>query len=97
MKFEENRAAGWGVREFHNLDPPREGSRPGHIDLGWSSKVVQRGTRESTGRLDDVTVYYHVGRKKRTFRGVQANRILRTVQENRLDSQRPNLTLMAVP
>jgi hypothetical protein len=86
MKFEENRAAGWGVREFHNMDPPREGPRPGHIDLGWSTRVVQRGTRESTGRLDDVTVYYYIGRK-RTFRGAKANRILQTVQENRADAR----------
>jgi hypothetical protein len=86
MKFEENRVAGWGVREFHNMDPPREGPRPGHIDLGWSTRVVQRGTRESTGRLDDVTVYYYIGRK-RTFRGAKANRILQTVQENRADAR----------
>ena len=89
MKFEENRAAGWGVREFHNLEPPRDGRRPGHIDLGWSSKVVQRGTMETTGRLWEVTVYYHVGRKKRVYHGAQANRILRIVQENRVDLQLP--------
>lgn len=84
MRFWENRAAGWGVREFNNIDPPCEGPRPGHIDLGWASKVVQRGTSESTGRLNDVTVYYHVGRR-RTFHGSDAVRILRAVQENRAD------------
>jgi hypothetical protein len=88
MRFEENRAAGWGVREFHNMDPPRPEPRPGHIDLGWSSRVVQEGTRDTTGRLEEVTVYYHVGRK-RTFRGAEANRILRTVQENRADAWVP--------
>jgi hypothetical protein len=87
MRFEENRDAGWGVREFYNLDPPRNGPRPGYIDLGWSSRVVQRGTRGSTGRLDEVTVYYYRGRK-RVFRGEAANRILRVVQENRSDLQR---------
>ena len=87
MRFEENRAAGWGVREFLNVDSPREGPRPGHIDLGWSSRVVQMGTRRSPGILESVTVYYHRGRK-RTFRGPEANRILRVVQENRLDHQR---------
>lgn len=84
MRFEENRAAGWGVREFHNVDPPREGPRPGHVDLGWSSKVVQRGTKETTRRIKDVTVHY-AGGGKRTFRGQEAHRILASVQENRID------------
>jgi hypothetical protein len=82
VRFEEKRDAGWGVREYCNLDPPRDGPRPGHIDLGWSSRVVQRGTKESTGRLHDVTVYY-AGGGKRVFRGAAANRILRSVHENR--------------
>jgi hypothetical protein len=86
VKFVENRGAGWGVREFHNIAPPREGRRPGHIDLGWSSKVVQRGTKESTGRLQDVTVHYRQGGKS-TFGGAEANRILRAVQENRADKE----------
>jgi hypothetical protein len=89
VRFEENRAAGWGVREFLNVDSPREGPRPGHIDLGWSSRVVQRGTKDSTGRLDDVTVHY-AGGGKRVFYGPKANRILRTVQENRSDLQQPH-------
>lgn len=96
MRFEENRAAGWGVREFRNLDPPREGPRPGHIDLGWSLKVVQRGTKETTEQLRDVTVHYHVGRKKRVYRGAEANRILRLVQENRIDRQQPLLAVVPV-
>lgn len=90
MKFEENRDAGWGVREFHNVELPPDGPRPGHIDLGWSSKVVQRGTKETTGRLWDVTVYYQVGRKRRVYHGAEANRILQTVQENRSDRQQPH-------
>ena len=54
MKLEENRDAGWGVREFHNVELPPVAPRPGHIDLRWSSKVVQRGTKETTGRLWDA-------------------------------------------
>jgi hypothetical protein len=84
MRFQEDRAAGWGVRVFHNMDPPLPGPRPGHIDLGWCSRVVQRGTNESTGGLEGVTVHYYAGRK-RTFRGAQADRLLRAVQENRMD------------
>ena len=89
MKFRENRAAGWGVREYHNVELPPDGPRPGHIDPGGSTKVVQRGTKETTGRLWDVTVYYQVGRKRRVYHGAEANRILRTVQENRSDRQQP--------
>lgn len=61
MKAREIRAAGRGVREFHNVELPPEGQRPGHIDLGWSPKVVQRGTEDTTGRLRGVTVHYQVG------------------------------------
>jgi len=49
--------------------------------------VVQKGTKESTGRVDGVTVHYARGRK-RTFRGEQANRILRDVQAARADAER---------
>ena len=87
MRFEENRGAGWGVREFRNTEPPREGRRPGGIDLEWCSKVVQRGTKASTGRLEGVTVHYARGHR-RTFRGERANRILRDVQAHRADAER---------
>jgi hypothetical protein len=83
MRFVENRNAGRGMREFHNLDPPPEGPRPGHLDLGWSSVVRQVGTRR-TGRIEYVTVHY-VPRGKRTFTGREADRVLRTVQEHRAD------------
>ena len=82
MRFQEDKAAGWGVRAFYNVAPPRSEPRPGHIDLGWSSRVIQKGTKETTGILEGVTVYYHRGRK-RTFHGAEANRILRVVQDNR--------------
>ena len=87
MRFEENRDAGWGVREFHNREPAREGPRPGHIDLGWSSKVIQNGTSNTTGIQKCVAVYYCVGRRKRTFRDAEANCILRAVQQSRSDRQ----------
>lgn len=86
MRFEENKEAGWGVREFRNVEPPRAGRRPGDVDLEWCSKVVQRGTKGSTGRIDGVTVHYPRGRR-RTFRGDQANRILRDVQAARADAR----------
>ncbi len=85
MRFQEDRTAGWGVREFYNLDPPRVEPRPGHIDLGWSFRIVQKGTRDTTGTLKGVTVHYYVGRR-RTYYGAEANRILRTVQRNRSDN-----------
>ena len=43
MRFQENRTACRGVREFYNLDPLRMELRPGHIDLGWSFRIVQKG------------------------------------------------------
>jgi hypothetical protein len=86
VRLEEGKGAGWGVREFRNLDPPREGPRPGHADFGWATKVVQRGTRVTTGRLEGVTVHYRDGRR-RTFHGAQANRILQTVREARADAE----------
>jgi len=85
VRFEENRGAGWGVREFRNVDAPGEGRRPGDIDLEWCSKVVQRGTKASTGRIDSVIVHYARGRR-RTFRGEQAHRILGDVQAHRSDA-----------
>lgn len=89
MRFEENRDAGWGVREFRNLDPPPEGPRPGHLDLGWASVVRQVGTRR-TGRLQYVEVRYGRGKRKRRFTGAQANKILAAVQEHRSDpAERP--------
>ena len=91
MRFEENKAAGWGVREFRNVEPPKEGRRPGGDALEWCSKVVQRGTMASTGRIEGVTVHYHRGRR-RTFRGEQANRILRDIQAARADAvERPTM------
>ena len=93
MKLEENRDAGWGVREFHNVELPPDGPRPGHIDLGWSSKVVQRGTKETTGRLWDVTVYFQVGARdasitarKRIASSRQCRRIARTGSNHCLQS-----------
>ena len=88
MRFEEDKGAGWGVREFRNLDPPREGPRPGQEDLEWATRVVQRGTRATTGRLEGVTVHYRKGRK-RTYRGAEANRVLLAVQEARVDAEQP--------
>jgi hypothetical protein len=82
VRFEEGKGAGWGVREFRNLDPPREGG----ADLEWATKVVQRGTRVTTGRLEGVTAHYRDGRR-RTFHGAQANRILQTVREARADAE----------
>jgi hypothetical protein len=73
------------VREFRNLDPPPEGPRPGHLDLGWSSVVRQVGTRR-TERLEYVEVRYHRGKRKRRFVRAQADRILRAVQEHRSDA-----------
>jgi len=86
VRFEENRDAGWGVREYRNLDAPPEGPRPGHIDLGWASVVRQVGTRQ-TGRLEYVEVFYHRGKRRRRFTGAQANKILAAVQENRSDAE----------
>jgi len=85
LRFVEDRAAGWGVREFRNLDLPREGPRPGHLDLGWAYLVRQVGTRQ-TGRVEHVTVFYHVGRRRRRFRGHLADRVLKVVQEHRPDA-----------
>ena len=89
MRFEENKGAGWGVREFRNVDAPRQGPRPGHMDLEWATRVVQKGTKGTTGRLDGVTVHYRNGRRS-NFRGAEANRVLLAVQEARADAeQRP--------
>ena len=76
MRFEENRDAGRGVREFRNLDPPPDGPKPGHLDLGWSSVVRQVGTRR-TGRMEHVDVFYHRGKRRRRFTGHLANKILK--------------------
>lgn len=84
MRFVEDCKAGRGIRVFHNLDPPREGRRPGHLDLGWSTFVRQVGTAH-TGKVERVTVYYRSGRRRRTFRGREADRVLRAVQEHRSD------------
>ncbi len=84
MRFEENREAGRGVREFRNLDPPPDGSRPGHLDLAWSSMVRQVGTKR-TGRMEYVDVFYHRGKRRRRFTGHLANKILKAVQEHRTD------------
>jgi hypothetical protein len=88
VRFEENKGAGWGVREFRNVDPPRQGPRPGHADLEWATRVVQKGTRGTTGRLEGVTVHYRGGRRH-TFRGAEANRLLLAVQEARADAEQP--------
>lgn len=88
MRFEENKSAGWGIREFRNVDPPRQGPRPGHADLEWATRVVQKGTRGTTGRLEGVTVHYSFGRK-RTFRGAEANHVLQAVQGARADADQP--------
>lgn len=77
-KFVERTDAGWGAREFRNASP-RTDRRPGHIDLGWFSLVRQIGTRETTGEVEKVVVYYsrrRFGRRKRTFVGPEAHRIL---------------------
>jgi len=84
MRFVENRGAGRGVREFHNLDPAPTGRRPRHLDLGWSSMVRQVGTRQ-TGGVEHVTVFYRSGRRRRKFKGGQADTILKAVQEHRSD------------
>ena len=84
MRFEENREAGQGVREFRNLEPP-EGPRPGHLDLAWSSVVRQMGTRR-TGRMEHVDVFYHRGKRRRRFTGHLANSVLKAVQEHRADA-----------
>ena len=88
MRFEENREAGRGVREFRNLDPPPDGPRPGHLDLGWSSVVRQVGTRQ-TGRMEHLDVFYHRGKRRRRFTGHLANKILKAVQEHRTDVDTP--------
>ncbi len=85
MRFAENREAGRGVREFRNLDPPPDGPRPGHLDLGWSSVVRQVGTRQ-TGCMEHVDVFYHRGKRRRRFTGHLANKILKAVQEHRTDA-----------
>ena len=87
MLFEENRAAGRGVREFRNLDAPPEGRRPGDLDLDWSTVVRQVGTRQ-TGRLEYVEVRYGRGRRRRRFTGDEANSVLRAVQAHRSDAGR---------
>jgi hypothetical protein len=86
VRFEENRAAGARVREFRNLDPPREGPRPGHLDLGWSTLVRQVGTRQFGG-LEYVEVRYSRGKRRRRFTGALADRVLRAVQEHRSDAR----------
>ncbi len=88
MRFAENREAGRGVREFRNLDPPPDGPRPGHLDLGWSSLVRQVGTRR-TGRMKHVDVFYHRGKQRRRFTGHPANKILKAVQDHRTDVDTP--------
>ncbi len=88
MRFEENREAGRGVREFRNLEPPPDGPRPGHLDLAWSSVVRQVGTRQ-TGRMEHVDVFYHRGKRRRRFTGHLANTILKAVQEHRTDVDTP--------
>ncbi len=86
MRFIENRRVGRGVREFHNVDPAPNGRRPGHLDLGWAKVVRQIGTKD-TGRVERVMVFYVRGiRRKRTFRGRQADKVLKAVQEHRLDA-----------
>ena len=95
MRFEENRRAGWGVREFRNLDPPPDGPRPGHLDLGWSSMVRQVGTRR-TGRVEHVDVFYHRGKRRRRFTGHLANRVLEAVQEHRTDVGTPQQGIPAL-
>jgi hypothetical protein len=88
MRFVENRRAGRGVREFHNLDSCPAGRRPGHLDLGWSSMVRQVGTWQ-TGRVQHVVVYYRAGRPRRKFKGRQADKVLKAVQEHRSDVGQP--------
>ena len=88
MRFEENKDAGWGVREFRNTDRPHQGPRPGHAALEGATKVVQKGTKVTTGRVEGVTVHYGFGRK-RTFHGAEANRVLLAVQEARTDAEQP--------
>ena len=95
MRFEENREAGRGVREFRNLDPPPDGPRPGHLDLGWSSVVRQVGTRR-TGRMEYVDVFYHRGARRRRFTGHPANKILKAVQEHRTDVDTPQQGISAL-
>ncbi len=89
MKFVENREAGRGVREFHNIGPIREDRRLGHLDLGWASVVKQYGTMETTGRIEYVVVVYRKrrwGRRSRRFKGYQASKVLEAVQEHRSDT-----------
>lgn len=84
MRFVENREAGYGMREFHNLDAGPRGPTLNHLDLRWAAQVRQVGTWHTTGRMRHVTVVFRDGEQRR-FRGWQANRILRGVQEHRAD------------
>lgn len=93
MKFVENLLAGYGVREFYNLNPPRSMPRPGHLDLGWSYLVRQVGTRQ-TGRREWGIVFYHQRRRKRRSVGQRANEVLRTVQGHRSNVE-PSSTLFS--
>lgn len=85
MRFEENGEAGWGMREFRNLELPLAGPRPGHLDLAWSSVARQVGTSR-TGRMEHVDVFYHWGKRRRRFTSRLANTILNAVQEHRTDA-----------
>ncbi len=84
MRFVENREAGSGLREFHNLDDAPRGPAPKHLDQRWAALVRQVGTWHTTGRMRHVSVVFRDGERRR-FRGWRANRILRVVQEHRAD------------
>lgn len=80
MRFVENRDAGRGIREFHNVDTSEE-SFP--FDLARSTRVRQTGTVR-TGGIERVAVFYpdSIRSREREFFGADAHRVLRVVAQH---------------